>query len=197
MRKKIPNLISHAAPSFSLPRKERGAVLIFCLVFLLVLTMMGVSSMESAVLEERMATNMQDFNAAFQAAESSLQTAENWLGGELFWPATSADGSTTVWIRDAIDPAADDSVQWWQDTTRDTGSWWNANGIEVATVDGVDTAPRYIIEELSNITTGQSIGIGSGLQNRVRVFHRITARGTGVRDSALVKLQSTYVKTYE
>ena len=38
--------------------RQKGAVLIFCLVFLLVLTMMGVSSMESAVLEERMAGNM-------------------------------------------------------------------------------------------------------------------------------------------
>lgn len=177
--------------------RQKGAVLIFCLVFLLVLTMMGVSSMESAVLEERMAGNMQDFNAAFQAAETSLQSAENWLGGQINWPATSADGTTTVWTRDSMDPNAADSLHWWQDSTRDTGTWWNNNGIEVAGVDGVATEPHYVIEELSNITSGQSIGIGSGLQNRVRVFHRITARGTGVGDAAVVQLQSTFVKSYE
>ncbi|MCB1648721.1 MAG: pilus assembly protein PilX [Pseudomonadales bacterium] len=177
--------------------RQKGAVLIFCLVFLLVLTMMGVSSMESAVLEERMAGNMQDFNAAFQAAETSLQSAENWLAGQITWPATSADGSTTVWTRDAMDPDTVDSLHWWQDSTRDTGSWWNSNAIEVGSVEGVASEPHYIIEELSNVTTGQSIGIGSGVENRVRVFHRITARGTGVGDSAVVQLQSTFVKSYE
>lgn len=177
--------------------KQRGAVLIFCLVFLLVLTMMGVASMESAVLEERMAGNMQDFNAAFQAAESSLQVGENWLAGEVNWPATSADGSTTVWLRDSMDPDTVDSLHWWQDGARDTRTWWNNNGVEVSAVEGVATPPHYIIEEVSTITTGQSIGIGSGLQNRVRVFHRITARGSGVGDAAVVQLQSTYVKAYE
>lgn len=178
-------------------RKQRGAVLIFCLVFLLVLTMMGVTSMESAVLEERMAGNMQDFNAAFQAAESSLQTGENWLLGEITWPATSSDGSTTVWSRDSMDPNTSDSLQWWQDSARDTSTWWGSNGIEVSAVEGVATPPHYIVEEVSTVTSGQSIGIGSGLQNRIRVFHRITARGSGVGDAAVVQLQSTFVKAYE
>lgn len=178
-------------------RKQRGAVLIFCLVFLLVLTMMGVTSMESAVLEERMAGNMQDFNAAFQAAESSLQTGENWLTGQIAWPATSADGSTTVWVRDSMDPSSSDSLHWWQDSTRDIGSWWSNNAIEVSAVEGVATPPHYIVEEVSTVTSGQSIGIGSGLQNRIRVFHRITARGSGVGDAAVVQLQSTFVKAYE
>ncbi len=177
--------------------KQKGAVLIFCLVFLLVLTMMGVASMESAVLEERMAGNMQDYNAAFQAAEASLQVGENWLMGQLTWPATSNDGSTTVWSRDAMDPDAGDSLHWWQDSSRDTSAWWSGNAIEVSEVEGVATAPHYVLEEMSTITSGQSIGIGSGLQSRVRVFHRITARGSGVGDTAVVQLQSTFVKTYE
>jgi type IV pilus assembly protein PilX len=190
-----PNLHNRAA---LLPRRnQRGAVLIFCLVFLLVLTMMGVASMESAVLEERMAGNMQDFNAAFQAAESSLQTGENWLAGEIIWPATSTDGSTTVWSRDSMDPSTSDSLHWWQDSARDTSTWWNNNGIEVSAVEGVATPPHYIVEEVSTITSGQSIGIGSGQQNRIRVFHRVTARGSGVGDAAVVQLQSTFVKSYE
>lgn len=192
------NLKSSFANRRLAPRsKQHGAILIFCLVFLLVLTMMGVTSMESAVLEERMAGNMQDFNAAFQAAESSLQTGENWLSGELFWPTTSNDGSSTVWVRDSMDPSSSDSLHWWQDSARDSNTWWENNGVEVNAVEGVASPPHYIIEEVSTITTGQSIGIGSGLQSRVRVFHRITARGTGVGDAAVVQLQSTFVKAYE
>ena len=179
------------------PGRQKGAILIFCLVFLLVLTMMGVTSMESAVLEERMAGNLQDQNAAFQAAETSLQSAENWLLAQRFWPATSDDGSTTVWVRDATDPDDADSLNWWQDADRDDTAWWEDNAIAVAGVDGVATEPRYVIEELSEISTGQSIAIGTGQESRVRVFHRVTARGTGVGDTAVVQLQSTFVKSYE
>jgi type IV pilus assembly protein PilX len=180
-----------------LSARQRGAILIFCLVFLLVLTMMGVSSMESAVLEERMAGNLQDQNAAFQAAETSLQTAEHWLLDQQFWPETSTDGSTTVWERDAADPDNSDSLHWWQDASRDDSEWWEDNAIAVAGVEGVAAEPRYLIEELSEISTGQSIAIGTGQEPRVRVFHRVTARGTGVGDTTVVQLQSTFVKSYD
>jgi len=180
-----------------MPKQQQGAVLVFCLVFLLVLTMMGVASMESSVLEERMAGNMQDYNAAFQAAEASLQVGENWLMSQFDWPATSNDGSTPVWVRDSMDPDTSDPLHWWQDSTRDTSSWWEDSAIEVSNVQGVASAPHYVLEEVSTITSGQSIGIGSGLQSRVRVFHRVTARGSGVGDAAVVQLQSTFVKTYE
>lgn len=192
---RIHRLPSHSLNAF--PARQRGAILIFCLVFLLVLTMMGVTSMESAVLEERMAGNMQDQNAAFQSAETSLKAAEAWLMGQRFWPETSADGTTTVWERDATDPDDEDSLHWWQDADRDDAAWWEDNAIAVDGVEGVATEPRYVIEELSEISTGQSIAIGSGQESRVRVFHRVTARGTGVGETAVVQLQSTFVKSYE
>lgn len=179
------------------PARQRGAILIFCLVFLLVLTMMGVSSMESAVLEERMAGNQRDQSAAFHAAETSLQTAENWLLQQRMRPQTSRDGGGMVWERDAADPDDTDSLHWWQDASRDNSEWWENNAIAVAGVAGLATEPRYIIEELSQISTGQSIAIGTGQESRVRVFHRVTARGTGVGYAAVVQLQSTFVRAYE
>ncbi len=178
-------------------RAQSGAILIFCLVFLLILTTMGVASMESTVLEERMAGNMQDHTATFQAAESSLQAAESWLVSENIWPTTSADGSTTVWTLDAMDPDSADAMHWWEDSDRQAEAWWADNAEAVAGVDGLASLPRYIVEELANINAGQSLAIGTGVQNRVRVFHRITARGFGTSDNAVVNLQSTYVKAYE
>lgn len=178
-------------------RRQKGAILVFCMVFLLVLTMMGVASMESTVLEERMAGNMQDYNAAFQAAETALQNAEDWLFEQDSWPATSSDGTTRVWVRDTMDPDVTDSMHWWQDEDRQLQSWWESNSTAVAGMAGVTSEPRYLIEEFANINTGQSLAIGTGLENRVRVFHRITARGTGATDTAVVELQSTFVKSYE
>lgn len=181
----------------SRPHKETGAVLIFCLVFLLILTMMGVASMESTILEERMAGNMQDHGRAFQAAEAALQAGEDWLAGQLFWPATSNDGSTPTWLRDALDPDTANSAPWWNEPARDNNNWWRDNAVALGGFNSLAENPGYIIEEYFTATTGQSIAIGTGTQNRVQVFHRVTARGTGENDATVVQLQSTFVKTYE
>jgi type IV pilus assembly protein PilX len=55
---------------------QRGATLILSLVFLLLLTMLGVSSMQNATLQERMATSLQMRQSSFQLAESVLRAGE-------------------------------------------------------------------------------------------------------------------------
>jgi len=56
---------------------QRGAVLIVAMILLLVLTLLGVSAMNTTQLEERMETNSQESNRAFQSAESGLSMAVN------------------------------------------------------------------------------------------------------------------------
>ncbi|OGR32354.1 MAG: hypothetical protein A2091_00395 [Desulfuromonadales bacterium GWD2_61_12] len=56
---------------------ESGAVLIVSLILLLVLTLLGITAMQSTTLEEKMAGNLADRNLAFQAAEAALRDAEN------------------------------------------------------------------------------------------------------------------------
>lgn len=53
--------------------KQRGAVLIISLLVLLVLTLIGVSSLDSSILEEKMASNSQISTTAFQSAESAIR----------------------------------------------------------------------------------------------------------------------------
>ena len=48
-------------------------MLLTALIFLMILTMLAVSSMDTNVLEVRMAANSQDLNRAFQTAETGLQ----------------------------------------------------------------------------------------------------------------------------
>lgn len=161
--------------------RQHGAVLVFCLVFLAILTLMGVSGMESTILEERMSGNMQDHNTAFQAAESALKVAEAWLAASGSRPATSNDGSTVVWTLDAMDPDTGDTTDWWSDSARDA-SWWTANAQATTGLQGVAAQAEYIIEEFSSAGN--------------RTFHRITARGVGQNSLAAVKLQSVYAKAY-
>jgi Tfp pilus assembly protein PilX len=54
---------------------ERGAALVVGLVLLLVLTVLGVSGMNSATLELVMASNTQSQQLAFQAAETGIDLA--------------------------------------------------------------------------------------------------------------------------
>ena len=53
--------------------KQNGAALIMALVLLVILTMLGLSTMSTSNMEERMASNSQEINRAFQAASTGLQ----------------------------------------------------------------------------------------------------------------------------
>src|SRR6187549_1430629 len=112
-------------PRIHIARREaqRGAILIMCLIFLTILTLMAVTSMDTSVTEERMASNMQDYNQAFEAAEVAMEEAEAWLGSQLDMPTANNAGTAEVWTEDGPDPDTD-SVPWWAE--RDA-TWWNAN----------------------------------------------------------------------
>jgi len=57
-------------------RPQSGAALITGLIFLVVLTMIGVTAARMSSLEERMSGNMRDRSLAMQAAELALRDAE-------------------------------------------------------------------------------------------------------------------------
>ena len=59
------------------PSRQRGAVLIVSLILLVVMTLLGVTAMNSTSLEERMAANSQITTRAFQTAETGLSIAFN------------------------------------------------------------------------------------------------------------------------
>lgn len=58
---------------------QAGAALITSLIFLSVLTILGMSTLGTALLESRMAGNARDRNLAFQAAEIGLRDAELFI----------------------------------------------------------------------------------------------------------------------
>lgn len=62
---------------------QQGAVLAISLVFLLLMTILAVSSMQGTVLQERMAGNQRDHNLAFQTAEAALRAGEDWVGNDM------------------------------------------------------------------------------------------------------------------
>lgn len=69
------------APFAPSPRRQAGAALITGLIFLVVLTMIGITSARMSSLEERMSGNMRDRAYAMQAAEAALRDAERDIMG--------------------------------------------------------------------------------------------------------------------
>jgi Tfp pilus assembly protein PilX len=57
-------------------RAQRGATLVVALVFLLVLTIAGVTAMRFSTFEERMASNSQFRNQVFQQAQNELRAQQ-------------------------------------------------------------------------------------------------------------------------
>lgn len=75
-------------------RRERGAALVISLILLLVLTVLGVSTMSTATMEMRMAANDQFLENAFQLAETGLDTDLAQLNiGVLAAPPATIAGS--------------------------------------------------------------------------------------------------------
>ena len=175
-----------------LPRKQKGAILVFCLVFLGILTVMGTSGMETTVLEERMSNNMRDYSMAFQSAESALKNAEAWLILQNTLPIVSGDGSTRVWSENSMDPSVGDGRYWWDHANIDS-AWWATDAEPVAGLARVAAQPSYIIEEYRTVDSGESLEFGN---TRSRTFHRITARGVGINSNTAVYVQSTFVQSY-
>jgi len=56
--------------------RQRGAALFISLMFLIVLTLIGLSAANVGIMQERMAGNVRETNLAFQAAEATLREVE-------------------------------------------------------------------------------------------------------------------------
>ena len=62
--------INHQMGHFSsFPHQQQGAVLLMSLILLIILTLLGISAMESTKMETRMAANTAEYNRALQIAE--------------------------------------------------------------------------------------------------------------------------------
>ncbi|MFN3882280.1 MAG: PilX N-terminal domain-containing pilus assembly protein [Nitrincola lacisaponensis] len=58
------------------PDKQQGVALVVAMIMLVVATIIGLSSIRSTTLQERMTANLYDRSVAFQNAETALRAAE-------------------------------------------------------------------------------------------------------------------------
>ena len=62
--------------NFTLPKKQNGIVLIVAMIMLVIMSILGISSVRNIALEERMSAASHDRSIALQAAEAALMAGE-------------------------------------------------------------------------------------------------------------------------
>src|SRR5687767_9120606 len=81
---------------------QQGLVLVVSVIFLLILTIMGIIAMNSTVLNEKMASNLRDTTTSFDAAESALTDAEGWLQDQTGVISTCNKAPCQIWQLGAL-----------------------------------------------------------------------------------------------
>lgn len=163
----------------STPERQRGAVLIIGLIILLVMTMLGLTAMQSTSLEERMAGNMRDRSVALQVAEIALRAGEQAV-------FDSTPDVSAAWVFDIqTDPAPDvtDETTWsGSSTSYMTSDPISGDGKAFPTL--ADT-PKYLVEARPGAPSSAEAGI------QRETVYTVTARATGANDATVVVIQST------
>ncbi len=171
-------------------RQQDGAALVISLILLMVLTLLAVSSMNSANMQEKMAGNLRDQNLAFQSAEAAVRDAEQLLRG-LGSKATVEgwNGSGGLYGSprpvDEADPLVD-------------ANWTDSRSAPV--LDGAAEPPTYFIEYIQDVyPPDENVAIGGGYpenKGEATSIFRITARGFGGSEHAKVYIRSHFGRQF-
>jgi type IV pilus assembly protein PilX len=164
-------------------RPQRGAVLVVGLIFLALLTLIGVTAYSVATQEERMAGNTRDRLRAFEAAEAALRDCERYLSNPIP-PVFSADGSTDPGM---YDTPAGTSEKW------ETIAWNSEPTRQLAGLGNVVEQPRCIVQRLAR-TRSPNPSLRAELPQPSAYAYQVTARGVGASRSTVVVLQTSFIR---
>lgn len=174
--------------------RQRGAALVTGLIFLVVLTMIGITSARMSGLEERMSGNMRDRSIAMQVAEMALRDAEQDLRGNgtrsppiagisgfnstctngLCYNGPNGNSNGVDWVANpiwnSVNMTAAPSVQY--------GAFTGATAIAA-----ISAQPRYVVEGIRKVSIGG---------DPETFYYRITVRAQGVSSNSVVWLQEVF-----
>jgi type IV pilus assembly protein PilX len=159
---------------------QAGAVLVTGLLFLLVMSLLGVTAMNVALLEEKMAGNLRDRSVAFQAAETALRSVEAMLAASAdIIDASAAEPCRSGWYERISCPLP--AVL--------TDDFWQRGSVGAATGELAHVAlpPQYVVERLDCYPWP--------LEKCDHYPFRVTVRASGGSAAAVVMLQAVYLLT--
>jgi type IV pilus assembly protein PilX len=183
--------------------RQQGAVLVVSLSILLILSLISITAVRNTTLQERMAGNALDLNAAFQSSESALRVGENWLQSlieepvraDQFTTGCGSGGKHCIWEKNKLFEAAGVTSY----TSNQVWSLTSGAGITqlaADTIPDVSEQPRYVVEFIDFIRDGMNLGQQQDIgQSSYRAYYRVTAKGNG-RSTAETYVASTYARRY-
>lgn len=180
---------SNLASSPPCSNQQQGSALIIGLIMLVVLSMIGLSSLQTTMLQERMAGNLRDRSLAFEAAEVALREGEMVARRDFVPNAAPGSAFSGPGLFDRMEgnPVALDLT----DLTDPDGQidYMEDNGVAIDVVDQTFLPPRYIVERQES----WPLTLGSGADTVNIESFKITALGFGGTADAVVILQSTII----
>ncbi|NEX23280.1 hypothetical protein G3480_23785 [Thiorhodococcus mannitoliphagus] len=163
-------------------RRQEGVVLVIGLIILLVMTIIGMTAIQTTSLDEHMAGNVRARNVAFQGAEAALRAGESWIN------ATSNQAAATA-STNIANPAQWDGTSSPARTGFLSVSTWPADS-RPAYSDFASDGPSYHVGPPYEVSPG---GIEWGTApTEPREIYVVTALSRGATDTAIVILQTMY-----
>lgn len=174
--------------------KQAGFVLVAALMFLMLLTILGLAASRVASVEVIMASNFRDMDRAFSATEAALRDAEIRVTGYNTNPATPVNpyGFNSNCTNGLCDSVANiPSLDFFGAAEPGRHSVPLGTTTGSPTLGGVANQPRYLIENVSRTTS--TSGMAETTAGGSQRLYRITAQGTGLKASTRITLQEVYV----
>jgi len=168
-----------------------GMVLLLCLLFLIALTLLGLSASADAILQHQLATNLRESERAKQSSLAALTWAEDWLTG---LSGTAPQVCTTACEELKLHPTGGLPSQ----PQFEDWSWWQAQGYEagidplsgdrLVTIAANSSSPPMWIIEVMHEEPAQD--------DEIQVWYRILARGSGKTENSVSVTESTVTRSW-
>ena len=178
----------------NVPSRQRGVSLVVVLILLVVMTLLGILSLRSGILQERMAGGAYDRSLSFEATEQALRVAEARIeaypGAPPFPSADCINSGSEQGL--CARPLANQADRWAGITCQEAAPW-----VQVAGASTNALAPRYIIELMGPVPPPWNPGCGKNPNDKCQMLdtYRVTAcSGNPANGRALTILQTTYIR---
>lgn len=168
------------------------------LIFLVVLSLLGISVAGNNTLQERMASNTRQRDLAFQAAEHARRAADAWITAQTSATIDAEIAEPDKFVVDISDNTKanyghnNNLAYWtayWTAAACDPAADYDGSPPRPTALAGVANQPCYVIEKMPD-----SVEANPAPPPPTKTFHyyRVTARGVGQDANAAVIVQTMY-----
>lgn len=183
------------------PHHQNGFILVTSLIFLVIITLLAVSAINSSTLQQRMANNQREKSRALDAADAALRHVETLLASNDFRqcnPVMNPGASTSANSNNSCNtnaseltvvPASPDANQ--SATYYLSDAFWSQPGVSTYPLPGDSGNSGLNIQYVVEYVREQANDLNPGSAGTVLLF-RITARARGRSPASRAVVQSVY-----